>query len=108
MIEEQMRPKKMMMEVYDMFTLQATSKGLELSINFADNVPHIVVSDERRLKQVIINLLSNALKFTNEGSITIEVEFDTNSMKLLFNIIDTGIGIRKVDQVKLFKMFGKL
>jgi len=60
------------------------------------------------LKQVIINLLSNALKFTNEGSITIEVEFDTDTNKLLFNIIDTGIGIRKVDQVKLFKMFGKL
>jgi len=53
-------------------------------------------------------LLSNALKFTNEGSITIEVEFDTDTNKLLFNIIDTGIGIRKVDQVKLFKMFGKL
>ena len=53
-------------------------------------------------------MLSNALKFTNEGSITIEVEFDTDTNKLLFNIIDTGIGIRKVDQVKLFKMFGKL
>ena len=98
----------MMRDVYDMFILQSSSKGLELTIKLAPNVPHIVVSDERRLKQVIINLLSNALKFTNEGSITIEVEFDTDTNKLLFNIIDTGIGIRKVDQVKLFKMFGKL
>jgi len=46
---------------------------------------------------VIINLLSNALKFTNEGSITIESEFDTANMKLYFNIIDTGIGIRRAD-----------
>ena len=103
-----MEPKKMMRDVYDMFILQSSSKGLELTFKLAPNVPHIVVSDERRLKQVIINLLSNALKFTNEGSITIEVEFDTDTNKLLFNIIDTGIGIRKVDQVKLFKMFGKL
>lgn len=53
-------------------------------------------------------MLSNALKFTNEGSITVEVEFDNANKKLLFSIIDTGIGIRKADQVKLFKMFGKL
>ena len=92
-----MQPSKMMRDIYDMFILQTSSKGLELSINVAPNVPQIVLSDERRLKQVIINLLSNALKFTNEGSITIEVEFDKNSMKLLFNIIDTGIGIRKAD-----------
>ena len=98
----------MMRDVYDMFILQSSTKGLELTYNLAAGVPHSVISDERRLKQVIINLLSNALKFTNEGSITIEVEFDTNTNKLLFNIIDTGIGIRRVDQVKLFKMFGKL
>lgn len=103
-----MEPKKMMRDVYDMFILQSTSKGLKLTIEIAPNVPQIVISDERRLKQVIINLLSNSLKFTNEGSITIEVEFDTDTNKLFFSIIDTGIGIRKVDQVKLFKMFGKL
>jgi signal transduction histidine kinase len=77
-------------------------------MRLASGVPQSVVSDERRFKQVIINLLSNALKFTNEGSITIEVEFDADNKKLYFNIIDTGIGIRKADQVKLFKMFGKL
>lgn len=64
-------------------------------MKLAPGVPHVVVSDERRLKQVIINLLSNALKFTNEGSIVIECEF--SNMFLNFSIIDTGIGIRKAD-----------
>ena len=45
-----MEPKKMMRDVYDMFILQSSSKGLELTIKLAPNVPHIVVSDERRLK----------------------------------------------------------
>jgi signal transduction histidine kinase len=97
MIEEQMDIKKMMNEVLDMFVLQATSKSIELRIKMATGVPFAVVSDERRLKQVLINLISNALKFTNEGSITVEVEFDVATKKLSFNVIDTGIGIRKAD-----------
>jgi signal transduction histidine kinase len=60
------------------------------------------------LKQVIINLTSNALKFTHQGSISIECDFNRETQHLEINVIDTGIGIRKADQVKLFKMFGKL
>ena len=107
-IEETMHLKKLLKEVLDMFILQTTAKGIKLQMKMAVGVPTTVVSDERRLKQVIINLLSNALKFTFEGSITLEVEFNPNTKMLHFNIIDTGIGIRKADQVKLFKMFGKL
>jgi len=53
-------------------------------------------------------LLSNALKFTRQGKIGIEVNFEKLSQTLSFAISDTGTGIRKVDQIKLFQMFGKL
>lgn len=75
-IEEKVRIKKMMREVQDMFVLQAMAKGLELKISIAQGVPYSVTSDQRRLKQVIINLVSNALKFTDEGSIKIECDFN--------------------------------
>jgi len=66
----------MMKEIMDMFILQAIAKGLELKVSLAPGVPSSVTSDERRLKQVIINLISNALKFTNKGSISVECDFN--------------------------------
>jgi signal transduction histidine kinase len=91
-----------------MFVLQAMAKGLDLQIVIAPSVPYSVLSDERRLKQVIINLISNALKFTDEGSIIIECDFNHQTKHIEFSVVDTGSGMRKSDQVKLFKMFGKL
>jgi len=60
------------------------------------------------MKQVIINLISNALKFTEEGSIMIRCSFNSESKLLKFDVSDTGLGIKKNDLLKLFKMFGKL
>ena len=53
-------------------------------------------------------MISNAMKFTSKGSITTEVDFDHVNKQLVISVVDTGIGIRKADQLKLFKMFGKL
>lgn len=71
-------------------------------------MPDMIVSDERRLKQVLINLISNALKFTSQGSITVQPEFNKELKVLTVQVSDTGIGIKSADQLKLFKMFGKL
>ena len=57
---------------------------------------------------MLINLIANALKFTFQGSITVKVGFDSDSYELSVNVKDTGIGIRKEDKQKLFRMFGKL
>lgn len=75
-IEEKLKLKKMMTEILDMFILQAMAKNIDLRINIAPGVPQTFVSDQRRLKQVIINLTSNALKFTHEGFISIECDFN--------------------------------
>lgn len=60
-------------------------------------MPKEFKTDERRLKQVLINLISNAIKFTFEGEIKVEVSFSSESNRLHFKVSDTGIGIRKVD-----------
>ena len=71
-------------------------------------MPEIVVGDEIRLKQVLINLVKNALKFAMKGSIKIYMGFDKDAGKLRTHIVDNGKGIKKEDEDKLFKMFGKL
>ena len=81
---------------------------MKLRRHFSKNCPYGVSTDMRRLKQILINLTSNAMKFTTDGTITIDVDFDPENNKLFFSVIDTGIGIKRNDQIKLFKIFGKL
>ena len=64
--------------------------------------------DEQRVRQVLLNLISNALKFTQRGSITISVSYELATSMLKFVVKDTGVGIKPDDQQKLFKLFGKL
>ena len=71
-------------------------------------IPRKVKFDKDRVLQVLINLLSNALKFTFNGHIKVKVTYDHIEEQLLFVIEDTGIGISEEDQSKLFKLFGKL
>ena len=85
-----------------------SQKGVDFTIRIFENVPLIFKSDQRRMMQVIINLMQNALKFTTNGSISIEVRFELKTKLFMISVHDTGIGIRKCDQVKIFKMFGKL
>lgn len=77
-----------------------------MEIFVAFEVPEIVYIDPKRYKQVIFNLIGNAVKFTFEGGITIRVNYQNNI--LVTECEDTGIGIKEEDKVKLFKSFGKL
>ena len=96
-------------DIVQMFELQCMQKGLYLNLQIHKNCPQYIVTDKNRLTQVFINLVGNALKFTSEGGITINVEQDPMKREhLKFVIEDTGIGITDDDQGKLFKMFGKL
>jgi signal transduction histidine kinase len=85
----------------------AESKGLFLKYNFAEGIPQIQF-DHDRIEQVIINLLDNAIKFTQKGGITIAVYKDDNQKSVIVCVEDTGIGIRAEDQSKLFKSFSQL
>ena len=101
--------RKVLKNILRLFHFQGKSSGISLNLKVDDDVVDEVKTDESRLKQIIINLLANAVKFTFKGSITLHVSQDlTDSEKLQFSVIDTGIGIQEKDQEKLFKMYGKL
>jgi len=85
-------------------------KGIELVINVSDKVDFNVLGDSLRLQQVILNIVSNAIKFTHEGHITISVaveERSGNNAKLLFSIRDTGIGMTEEQAAKVFGAFSQ-
>ncbi len=75
------------------FRKRFEDSGLDLNINYIFPLPEKILSDSLRIKQILINLCSNAIKFTELGGVTIEVRFDTNSNELLFSVKDSGIGL---------------
>ncbi|MCD6160949.1 MAG: response regulator [candidate division Zixibacteria bacterium] len=91
----------------EMLAIRAHEKGIEL-ISFIDPlVPNSIIGDPVRLNQIIINLIGNAIKFTQEGDIVLRVELegDIQSSKFHFSISDTGIGIPKERQAAIFESF---
>ena len=89
---------------------QAHSKGLELACRVPPNISYDVIGDPGRLRQILLNLLSNALKFTSKGEILVSVEEKSHKKEeviLHFTVSDTGIGIPKTKQSLIFKAFSQ-
>lgn len=102
---------ELMDHVADMFVDKAADKNIELAFNVTNDVPHELQGDPVRLGQIIINLMANALKFTEEGNIVFSVACQKKSKdkaKLLFSIEDTGCGIEKKKLDSLFKAFSQV
>ena len=90
---------------------RARAKGLELNIDVDRSVPSRLYGDDVRIGQVITNLLTNAVKYTENGSVTLRVRnngTDGENVKLRFDVIDTGIGIKEEDLGKLFESFKRI
>ncbi|WP_019039312.1 PAS domain S-box protein [Psychroflexus tropicus] len=95
-------------EVSDLSKYEAHKKGLELVLIVEENVPDYVWIDPVRLKQVLMNLISNAIKFTKEGFVKLRISFQSKSnnlSNLVFSVEDSGIGIAKENQKKIFNAF---
>ncbi len=91
-----------------LLSMKATEKGLSLTVDRDPNVPLVLYGDELRLGQVLLNLLGNAIKFTEQGGITLKVDLieRTNSIVILeFAITDTGIGLSQEQMSRLFQSF---
>ncbi|MBA4239510.1 MAG: hybrid sensor histidine kinase/response regulator [Sphingobacteriaceae bacterium] len=91
-----------------LFEIKIQEKNLQLIKNFDKNIPEVLVGDPVRLHQIILNLVSNALKFTNEGSITVEVKLikqNEEKVNIEFSVKDTGIGIEGYKLEKIFENF---
>ena len=95
-------------EIASLFALEARTKGLEFVSTVPADLPRVVVGDPGRLRQVLRNLLGNALKFTDRGEIGIRAELlsdSTNVIQIRFTVHDTGIGIPPDQQGRLFESF---
>lgn len=95
-----------------MLQLKAKSKGLDLSFKLKSTVPQFIKTDESKLRQVLINLLGNAIKFTQQGSVVLKVETKdaepkhaNSSLTLLFSVEDTGVGMAAEELSHLFEAF---
>ncbi len=88
----------------------ANAKYLDLVVNIDKDVPEFVMGDPVRIRQVVINLVNNAIKFTHQGKVTCEVKLKSKTKttcEVVFNVIDEGIGIPKEAQAKVFEAFSQ-
>ncbi|MCL7463376.1 response regulator [Pseudomonas sp. NW5] len=100
--------EKLLTEVADLFVARASAKGLEMILDIAPDVPATLLGDPLRLTQVLVNMTSNALKFTEQGQVILRVERQMLADEvpgLRFSVIDSGIGISAEDRARLFESF---
>lgn len=95
----------------NLLNIRAVQKGLKLSLDYSANLPEYIFGDMIRLKQILLNLIGNAVKFTEKGSIDIlitEKSRQNDLIEILFEVKDTGIGIPEEKQNKLFQSFSQV
>ena len=98
-------------DVVSMIHVKAQQKNLELIVDVNPSTPEHLYGDEMRLRQIMINVLNNAVKYTKKGSVTLRLAFDqagADIINLIISITDTGVGIREKDMEKLFGKFQRL
>ncbi|WP_045398430.1 hybrid sensor histidine kinase/response regulator [Vibrio hyugaensis] len=92
-----------------LFQSKATSKQLELNINLDERIPPRIMVDDHRIKQILMNLVSNAVKFTQEGYISIDIDYQESttqkSIFLVFRVTDTGVGVESDKLATIFEPF---
>jgi signal transduction histidine kinase/ActR/RegA family two-component response regulator len=96
----------LVMTLYYMMLVKAGDRNLDLNIKPLGKIPELVQGDKFRINQVLINLMNNAIKFTETGSVTLEYSYNEN--QVVFSVIDTGIGIPLHQQEHIFDAFEQL
>ena len=104
---------QVILDVKNMTEKKAKDKGLSFSIEVDEDIPENLYGDELRIKQVMINIINNAIKYTKEGSVNInisylKVENHERNIELVIDVSDTGIGIKEDEKNKLFTKFQRL
>ncbi len=97
-------------DLYNMIQIRAKDKGLQLVFDVDSSMPRGYFGDDKRIRQVLLNLLTNAVKYTEKGTVTLAVSYkkEGNQARLHFSVKDTGIGIRKEDLNKLTEAFQRV
>jgi PAS domain S-box-containing protein len=101
-------PVQIATDVHKLMKVRAAAKGLQLEVEYIGSIPQIIHSDPTRLRQVLINLIGNALKFTEVGAVRLVIRLASNDQRepmLQFEVIDTGIGMTEQQVNRLFQPF---
>lgn len=106
LIRAEVRTAELFDQIVDMFRLQAMAKGIDFVFVRQESLPDVVYADEKRLRQVIINLLSNALKFTESGRVALRISYRSQIAHI--EVEDTGIGIEPQDLKRIFEPFERV
>jgi signal transduction histidine kinase/CheY-like chemotaxis protein len=104
-------PKHVTEEAVELFSEPAANKGIELVLDVDPNVPNTAIGDPGRLRQVLINLLGNAVKFTDSGEVVVRVrrlESTGPGVQLQFEVADTGIGLTEEEQTRVFSTYSQV
>lgn len=103
--------KELFDDVVALLQVRMNEKNLEFRINIDSDLPTALMGDEMRIKQILINILTNAAKYTQEGSVTLSVESEIvgeDTIRLSMSVADTGIGIKKEDLENLYDYFKRV
>ena len=98
-------------DLINLVSVKAEDKGLALEMNIDSHLPTRLIGDEIRIKQCVTNILTNAVKYTEEGTVTLNISYrkaDEESIYLRFRVVDTGIGIKEEDLQKLYSPFERI
>ncbi len=97
--------RELIEDVVELFAFNAYEKGIKIYSDMSFDVPEVINSDPQRLKQILSNLVGNAVKFTEKGHVRLKARIEPSGKNLVLSIIDTGIGIELDDQDKIFESF---
>ncbi len=104
-------PGDMLSEIVGMLWIRAKEKGLDFQVHVSPDIPVELLGDEVRIKQILINVLNNAIKYTQQGSVSLTIEpgeTENGSLNVVYSVSDTGIGIKKENIPYLFSAFKRV
>lgn len=108
LIEDKYYIQLLVEEVVNMIKIVASEHGLKILLEMEEDIPHYLIGDEGRIRQILINLLNNAVKFTKKGHVKLKVSVEEgweSDICLVFQVEDTGMGIKQEDLEKIFEEF---
>ena len=107
----QYRITSLLNDCSNMIAIRADAKGIKYSLINNPSIPDCLYGDEFRIRQIIMNLLTNGIKYTNKGKVTLKIDYEncnSDEIKLIITVSDTGIGIKNEDIPKLFTAYNRL
>ena len=106
-VEDEYEMQEILQNVISMFTVRTLDLPIDFHVRVDESIPKKMMGDEVRIRQILNNILGNAVKFTKKGSVTLDVSWERNESRalVLMKVSDTGIGIRQEDLEKIFLSF---